>query len=380
MSRTKNFMMNHRGDLKLHFRVFLPSQLQEDSNEIDSVVFWVPGYTAHVNRNEMKSHANIINSQRRAFFMLDMMGHGYSEGTRALVPDFQDMVNDVLDFISNMMSLSLHLEREGKSINDETFHCEDLDSSVFSKLKGKDYYIMGQSMGGAVATLVSIELQKKGKMAENFRGAILLAPALEASVPHWLVVKALEYTVVQIAPEASMPPWLSKVNDNSYIFSTRELIESVEKDSWGSEDGGLCWGRPMRWGTALMFIKMFAHLKEHMSEMSSPFLIIHDPDEQICDIKGSYDLMAFSKTPDNSKELVEVPGYLHALISNYPSEILEIAGNWISKQQNARGVTSRANRFSNPASTKKKSSRSRSRGKKDKSNIRGKTSKSDMSN
>ena len=193
-------------------------------------------------------------------------------------------------------------------------------------------------IGGAVATLVSIELQKKKEVAENFRGAILLAPALDADVPHWLVVKTLEYTIVQIAPEASMPPWLSKVNDNSYIFSTPELIESVAQDSWGSEYGGLCWGNPMRWGTALMFIKMFAHLKEHMSELSVPFLIIHDPEEKICAIEGSRSLLASSKTKGSDKELVEVPGYLHGLFSNYPVEILEIVGKWITKQQQAHGL------------------------------------------
>ena len=356
--------MNHKGDLKLHFRVFLPPQSQKDPSGIECIVFWVPGYTAHVNRNEMKRQASIITSQNRAFFMLDMMGHGYSEGTRALVTDFHDMVNDYLDFIANMMSLPLSdLDREEKSVNNKSFHCEDMDSSVFSKLKGKDFYVMGQSMGGAVATLVSIELQKKGKLTENFRGAILLAPALEASVPHWLVVKTLEYTIAQIAPEASMPPWLSTVNDNRYIFSTPELLEAIQKDAWGSKDGGLCWGQPMRWGTALMFIKLFAHLKEHMSDMKVPFLIIHDPNEQVCDIKGSYNLMASAKTLDSDKELVEVPGYLHALISNYPTEILGIAGKWITKQQENCGVICRGREVSTPASTKKSKSRSKSRGK-----------------
>ena len=364
MSRTKNFMMNHRGDLKLHFRVFLPPQALMDPHELDSIVFWVPGYTAHVNRNEMINHASIINGQNRAFFMLDMMGHGYSEGTRALVTDFRDMVNDFLDFIANMMSLSFSDSGEQEeSIHDERFHCEDIEPTVLRKLKGKDFYIMGQSMGGAIATLVSIELQRKGKLAGNFRGTILLAPALESSIPHWLVVKTLEYTIVQIAPEASMPSWLSKVNDNSYIFSTPELIKAIEKDSWGSEYGGLCWGRPMRWGTALMFIKMFDHLKEHMSEMNVPFLIIHDPGEQVCDINGSYKLMTTSKTPESAKELVEVPGYLHALISNYPSEILQIVGEWITKQQNTRKEASRGRNTSKSATASKNKSRSRSRSK-----------------
>ena len=148
MPRSKNFMMNHKGNLKLHFRVFFPSECLKTPSEIDSVLFWIPGYTAHVNRMEMTSQAGIVTAQNRAFFMLDMMGHGYSEGTRALVTDFKDMVDDVLDFIANIMSLSSsEIDEERKPVNNESFHCEDLDSNVLNAIKRKNFYIMGQSMG-----------------------------------------------------------------------------------------------------------------------------------------------------------------------------------------------------------------------------------------
>lgn len=66
-------------------------------------------------------------------------------------------------------------------------------------------------MGGAIAAFLSSRLEK----VPSFKGSILLAPALAASVPHWLIVAALEHSVVMCAPAAEMPTWLSKVNDNT---------------------------------------------------------------------------------------------------------------------------------------------------------------------
>ena len=63
----------------------------------------------------------VMTRANKAFFMVDMMGHGYSEGVRAYIQNYQALVNDMIDVIKNVMSLK---EREESS-----FHC-DLSEEV----------------------------------------------------------------------------------------------------------------------------------------------------------------------------------------------------------------------------------------------------------
>jgi hypothetical protein len=79
----------------------------------------------------------------------------------------------------------------------------------------------------------------------------------------------------------------------------------TEADTWGNE-GALGWNKGMRWATALMFIEFGAAIRESMSSVAHPFLILHDPGDEICGIEGSRMLMQQSVTPAENKELIEV--------------------------------------------------------------------------
>ena len=106
---------------------------------------------------------------------------------------------------------------------------------------------MGQSLGGAISTFLAVELAP----ISNFSGAILFAPAIKSQRPHWILEAILENTFGVCMPEEQMPPFLSKANDTSKMFTTQELIDFLERDKWG-EEGGLGWGQSMRWGTGDM--------------------------------------------------------------------------------------------------------------------------------
>ena len=58
---------------------------------------------------------------------------------------------------------------------------------------------------------------------------------------------------------------------------------------------------------------------------------------QVTTIEGSQLLIECSSTPAASKKLIEVPGYLHAMMSNKPVEVLELSNEWIGEQLKAIG-------------------------------------------
>ena len=70
--------------------------------------------------------------------------------------------------------------------------------------------------------------------------------------------------------------------------------------------------------------------------MNSPFLILHDPHEEVVSIEGSRRLLQESKTSDSNKKLVELPNYLHGLLCNHPDEVLKIVTEWMLEQENRR--------------------------------------------
>ena len=45
--------------------------------------------------------------------------------------------------------------------------------------------------------------------------------------------------------------------------------------------GALGWGHNIKWGTALMFIRMSEAIKSQFTELRAPFIIIHDPYDKV---------------------------------------------------------------------------------------------------
>ena len=110
------------------------------------------------------------------------------------------------------------------------------------------------------------------------------------------------------APDAQMPDWANNVNDNSLTFRSAESLAYSIADTWGNE-GALGWNLGMRWGTALMFVDLASALSKIMPEYSSPFLVIHDPEDQVCSIEGPRKLVSICKTPEDRRKIIEVGIY-----------------------------------------------------------------------
>lgn len=95
--------------------------------------------------------------------------------------------------------------------------------------------------------------------------------------------------------------------------------------------------------------------KYHVSSIRTPFLVIHDPTDEVkpipypplffllitgshtmtvkvCSIAGSVALVARSSTHEADKKMIEVPGYLHGLIANHPTEVLTFVHDWTASR------------------------------------------------
>ena len=82
---------------------------------------------------------------------------------------------------------------------------------------------------------MSTFLSTRLEALSQFKGMILLAPALTANVPHWSLVFLLQFTVGLCAAESEMPSAFASVNDNKNVWNDETTLKYIELDS---KEGG----------------------------------------------------------------------------------------------------------------------------------------------
>lgn len=312
-----NYFVNHMNH-KLHFRC----NANMSTSQRKIVCFWLHGYTAHCNKPDFNRYTDLMNAHGVVVMGLDMQGHGHSEGERALVLSHEHLVRDICQFVHHIYEDDLTDEDCKMTLGD------DITIDLLNSLRDMPFFLMGSSMGGAVSTLASLCLCEMPK----YVGCVLLAPFLgNAQLPHWLLVEFFKLTFATWTPNWHMPSFLSNVSDNTLTWKDENDILMAEMDAWGNE-GGLGFGLGMKWGTANMFLTMGPHIRDKFKDISYPFLILHDPKDEICGIEGSYNMMKHASTPDEDKKLIEVEGFLHGMIYNHPQEVCDHVVEWVQSR------------------------------------------------
>ena len=106
----------------------------------------------------------------------------------------------------------------------------------------------------------------------------------------------------------------------------------VTRDGYPANPEGLSYGDPIKFQTASTLVKMASRLQDLLSRVRFPFIIFHDPSEQIVLVHGSERLLEKSLTPDVHKSIVMVEGGLHDLLSNSFTLVTEKSIDWIQSQ------------------------------------------------
>jgi alpha-beta hydrolase superfamily lysophospholipase len=233
LPKTTNVFRTSRG-VNLHFRYHLPVS----SKKIESIVFLIHGYGGHSNSQRTLKIAENFSSFGRALFLLDLVGHGYSEGERALFTRHQDLVEDIYEFISVVSGLTSTSQQKtgfecgfacifpGFITSSEPTITWDIGSAKHDAIKRAPFYIMGNSLGGALGVFLAPRLFGNVK----FRGLILLAPSLEFKMPSAAITGLLEVTFATFSPNEVMPDWIMGPREPQPITWKEELLkEQVEQ-------------------------------------------------------------------------------------------------------------------------------------------------------
>lgn len=274
MKHLEGNFKGHEG-LDLYYQEWLPEKKPR------AVVVAVHGLTEHSGR-----YSNLVNyllPQGYAVYMHDLRGHGQSHGRAGYVERFSYYLKD----------LKLFLEL------------------VAPKQPGRPVFLLGQSMGGAIATAYAAE------WTDGLSGVILSAPALTPG-------NSISRLAIFLAPLLSrMAPKLGVTKlDINGLSQDKAVVAAFDRDPLAYH------GRiSARLGAELLSV--MSQLPERVPRIEVPTLIMHGSDDSLSNPQGSQHVYGLISSVD--KTLTFYDGFYHELF-NEPGrdQVLADLGAWLA--------------------------------------------------
>jgi alpha-beta hydrolase superfamily lysophospholipase len=231
-----------------------------------ATVIIVHGLAEHSGRYE---HViSYLNAAGYVVWTFDLRGHGRSEGERTFVKSFDDYLRD-LDLILTMAR---------------------------AELSSRPVFLLGHSMGGAIATLFTITYRPA------LAGLLLSAASLQIS-------PSVSPFLVKIAPliSALLPKLKTIVLDGSAISRDQSVVDSYNNDLLNYR-GGI----PARTGAELN--AAIRRIQSQMKNLDCPLLIMHGTVDRLADISGSHLLYNQARSRDKTLKLYQ--DFYHEILND----------------------------------------------------------------
>ncbi|KAL2621134.1 hypothetical protein R1flu_001339 [Riccia fluitans] len=292
----EEYILNSRG-MKLFTCHWLPVE-----KDIKGLIFLCHGYGMECSVYTRETGMRLAIAGY-AVYGIDYEGHGKSEGLQCYIPKFDQLVADCEAYFKSIT------ERE-----------EYVD---------KPRFLCGESMGGAVAILVS-------KRDPSFwSGLVLVAPMCKISekIKPPPVVTAILKRMCRVIPTWRIVP-TRDVIDNAFKETVKR--EQIRSNPFAYQ------GQP-RLLTALEMLKASEKVEANLSKIFLPFLCLHGEADTVTDPEVSKSLYNESISLDKSLKLY--PGMWHGLTTGEPDQNVEIVfrdiTEWLDKRsQDTEVVTS----------------------------------------
>lgn len=287
------FFETNRGD-KLHFRKWLPP----NGTNVKGVVVFQHGIQAHGGLAFKKDNgdiykigvlAKLIPQAGYALYSLDMLGHGFSEGTRFYIPEADWKINR-----DDYSSFASHVSKE-----------EGSDLPLF---------LMGESYGACLALHVAKQWQDLPADApSNFKGISILAPAIIGDLPAKPVIDFL--TLLAYYYPTWSPFFMPNPVSPDRIWQDEEVMKEFTSDR-RREMNISAGGKKFVLGTALGLLNALERVREDaIPGLEVPFYVGHGTNDFGVPLSGTEYLLQHAATAEEDRCVNILDGGYHDLLS-----------------------------------------------------------------
>jgi len=211
---------------------------------------------------------------------LDLRGHGRSDGVRVHVRSFNEYLNDLDRFLTN----------------------------VRLRNPGLPVVLLGHSMGGGIAALYVIARQP------DLAGVVLSGPAVGSDFVKLSGARRLMLKAMAVAPRLRLPSLPATA-----VSRDPEVVRRYEEDPLVFRGGSTI-------AHAMAGVRAITRASRDMEQFSLPLLIVHGTADSLVPVAGSEELYRRAQSSDKALKLYE--GLYHEVL-NEP-ERLEVLGDIVS--------------------------------------------------
>ena len=302
----EGYWTNRRGMALMTSTMMPRKNYNDDANKIDgdgrggggirAVVCLCHGYMDNASFLKRIQFQRFVR-RNIAVCTIEYEGHGRSDGINALVPKWENLVEDAHEYFVHVTSTKF---RDVKKI-----------------------FLMGESMGGAVAYDVI------SKYPDVYDGVIFAAPMVKILVtPPPFVVAIFEYIV-------GHPGTLNILSHLPWAPSRGDMPHLSFKDKRKMKLALMVptkYGRKPRFATARELLNATRRISSSIREFDAPFIVLHGLEDMVTDPRMSEMLYNESRSTDKTIKLYR--GMYHNLTTGETDEnidtVFDDAISWVT--------------------------------------------------
>jgi len=256
---------------------------KESTTDSNRAMIVFHGYAEYVDR--YRAFIDRLSKEGFHIFAIDHAGHGRSDGKRAYIRDFNQLVDDASAWFESLRATYPDMQ----------------------------WYVFGHSMGGGIALNFALEHQ------DDLKALVLSGPLIKLPDNTPAIVRAVGQVLAKIAPTLAVVPI-----DFDLISRDPEVVKCYKEDP-------LIYTKPVRAKTAIELDEFAKRIQKRLPELRMPFWVGHGSLDRITDPAGSKKLHEQSASTDKTLKMYH--GLFHEIL-NEPegTVVMHDITQWLKKR------------------------------------------------
>jgi alpha-beta hydrolase superfamily lysophospholipase len=260
----------------------------KNNQQVKGVICFCHGYMDNVSFLKRVEYQRFV-KKGFAVVMIEYEGHGRSDGISTFIPCWNTLIEDVEQYFREVTN---------------------------AKFPNKKKFLMGESMGGAVA----FDVMSRNR--SEYEGVLFVCPMVKVSIaPPKIVVDSLRALLGEpgtVNAFSMLPLAPSKGNIPDLSFKNKEKMRLAIS-------APTSYGRKPRLGTAREILETTERISKSVSNFDAPFIILHGLSDFVTCPKMSEDF--YNESCSKDKQIKLYKGMYHNLTCGNTEEEVETVFN-----------------------------------------------------